>query len=114
MRSKKFAPTSANSTPRNTSTTLPIGIPADAPHPENALRFIDYLLRPAVIAGITDAVWYPNPNLPATALVKPEIRDDPAVYPPEDIRQRLYVDFPAPPAYERARTRAWTRLKSGR
>ena len=91
-----------------------LGIPADAPHPENALRFIDYLLRPAVIAGITDAVWYPNPNLPATALVKPEIRDDPAVYPPEDIRQRLYVDLPAPPAYERARTRAWTRLKSGR
>src|SRR6516225_2443524 len=91
-----------------------LGIPADAPHSENALRFIDYLLRPEVIAGITDAVWYPNPNLPATALVKPEIRDDPAVYPPEDIRQRLYVDFPAPPAYERARTRAWTRLKSGR
>jgi len=91
-----------------------LGIPADAPHPENALRFIDYLLRPAVIADITNAVWYPNPNLAATALVKPEIRDDPAVYPPEDIRRRFYVDLPAPPAYERARTRAWTRLKSGR
>ena len=91
-----------------------LGIPADAPHPENALRFIDYLLRTAVIADITDAVWYPNPNLPATALVKPEIRNDPAVYPPGDIRRRLYVDLPAPPAYERARTRAWTRLKSGR
>jgi putrescine transport system substrate-binding protein len=91
-----------------------LGIPADAPHPENALRFIDYLLRPAVIADITNAVWYPNPNLPATALVKPEIRDDSAVYPPDDIRRRLYVDLPAPAAYERARTRAWTRLKSGR
>jgi len=91
-----------------------LGIPADAPHPENALHFIDYLLRPAVIADITNAVWYPNPNLPATALVKPEIRDDPAVYPPDDIRRRLYVDLPAPAAYERARTRAWTRLKSGR
>ena len=91
-----------------------LGIPADAPHPENALRFIDYLLRPEVIADVTNAVWYPNPNLPATALVKPEIRNDPAVYPPEEIRRRLYVDLPAPPAYERARTRAWTRLKSGR
>jgi len=90
-----------------------LGVPADAPHPQNAQRFIDYLLRPPVIADITDAVWYPNPNLPATALVKPEIRDDPAVYPPEDIRRRLYVDLPAPSAYERARTRAWTRLKSG-
>jgi putrescine transport system substrate-binding protein len=91
-----------------------LGIPADAPHPENALRFIDYLLRPAVIADITNAVWYPNPNVPATEFVKPEIRNDPAVYPPEDIRRRLYVDVPAPAAHERARTRAWTRLKSGR
>jgi putrescine transport system substrate-binding protein len=91
-----------------------LGIPADAPHPENAMRFIDYLLRPAVIADSTNAVSYPNPNLPATALVKPEIRDDPAVYPPENVRRRFYVDLPAPPDYERARTRAWTRLKSGR
>jgi putrescine transport system substrate-binding protein len=91
-----------------------MGVPADAPHPENAVRFIDYLLRPAVIADVTDAVSYPNPNLPATALVKPEIRDDPAVYPPQDLRHWLYVDLPAPPDYERARTRAWTRLKSGR
>jgi putrescine transport system substrate-binding protein len=90
-----------------------LGIPADAPHSENALRFIDYLLRPAVIANITNAVWYPNPNLPATALVKPEIRNDPAVYPPEETRHRLYVDLPASSAYERARTRAWTHLKSG-
>jgi putrescine transport system substrate-binding protein len=91
-----------------------LGVPADAPHPENALRFIDYLLRPAVIADITDAVAYPNPNLPATVLVKPEIRDDAAVYPPEDVRDRFYVDLPASADYERARTRAWTRLKSGR
>ena len=91
-----------------------LGIPADAPHPENALRFIDYLLRPAVIADITDAVAYPNPNVPATALVKPEIRNDPAVYPPPDVRRRFYVDLPASPDFERARTRAWTRLKSGR
>jgi putrescine transport system substrate-binding protein len=91
-----------------------LGTPADAPHPENALRFIDYLLRPAVIAEVTNAVSYPNPNLPATALVKPEIRNDPAVYPPEDVRRRFYIDLPAPPDYERARTRAWTRLKSGR
>ncbi len=91
-----------------------LGIPADAPHPQNALRFIDYLLRPAVIADITNAVSYPNPNLAATALVEPAIRDDPAVYPPPDVRRRFYVDLPAAADYERARTRAWTRLKSGR
>jgi putrescine transport system substrate-binding protein len=91
-----------------------LAIPADAPHPENALRLIDYLLRPAVIADISNAVSYPNPNLAATSLVKPEIRNDPAVYPPEEVGRRLYVDLPAPADYERARTRAWNRLKSGR
>jgi putrescine transport system substrate-binding protein len=90
-----------------------LGIPADASHPQNALRFIDYLLRPEVIADISNAVTYPNPNIPGTALVKPAIRDDPAVYPPPEIRRRFFVDLPAPPDYERARTRAWTRLKSG-
>jgi len=91
-----------------------LGIPADAPHPDNALRFIDYVLRPAVIAEITNTVAYPNPNLLATALVKPAIRDDQAVYPGDDTRRRFYLDLPASPDYERARTRAWTRLKSGR
>ncbi len=90
-----------------------LGIPADAPHPQNALRFIDYLLRPEVIAEISDAVSYPNPNIPGTALVEPAIRDDPAVYPPPELRRRFFVDLPAPADYERARTRAWTRLKSG-
>jgi putrescine transport system substrate-binding protein len=90
-----------------------LGIPADAPHPQNALRFIDYILRPTVIADISDAVSYPNPNIPGTALVNPAIRDDPAVYPPADVRRRFFVDLPAPADYERARTRAWTRLKSG-
>jgi putrescine transport system substrate-binding protein len=90
-----------------------LGIPADAPHPDNAHAFIDYILRPEVIAAITDAVSYPNPNVAATPFVQPEIRDDPGIYPPEAVRRLLYIDLPAPRAYERARTRAWSRMKSG-
>jgi putrescine transport system substrate-binding protein len=90
-----------------------LGIPADAPHPDNAHAFIDYILRPEVIAAISDAVSYPNPNVAATPLVQPEIRDDPGIYPPEAVRRLLYIDLPAPRAYERARTRAWSRMKSG-
>ena len=88
-------------------------MPADAPARENTLPLIDYL-RPVLIARITDAVTSPNANLSPTALVKPEIHDDPAVYPPENVRRRCYVDIPASPDYERAPTRLWTRLKSGR
>ena len=90
-----------------------LGIPKDAPHPGNALRFIDYILRPPVIAAISDAVSYPNPNAAATALVKPDIRDDPGIYPPDAVRKLFYVDLPAPRDYERARTRAWNRVKAG-
>lgn len=90
-----------------------LGIPKDAPHPDNALKFIDYILRPDVIAAISDAVSYPNPNLAATALVKPEIRDDPGIYPPAETRRLFYVDLPAPRDYERARTLAWNRVKAG-
>ena len=90
-----------------------LGIPTDAPHPENALRFIDYILRPKVIADITNAVSYPNPNLAATEYVKPAIREDPGIYPPEAVRRLLYLPEVAPRAYERLRTRLWTRCKSG-
>ncbi|MBV9824267.1 MAG: polyamine ABC transporter substrate-binding protein [Alphaproteobacteria bacterium] len=90
-----------------------LGIPVDAPHPDGALRFIDYMLRPEVIAAVSNAVSYPNPNLAATALVDPSIRDDPGVYPPDSVRRVLYIDLPAPRPYERARTRVWNRVKSG-
>jgi putrescine transport system substrate-binding protein len=90
-----------------------LGIPKDAPHPDNALEFIDYILRPEVIAAISDAVSYPNPNLAATPLVKAEIRDDPGIYPPPEVRKLFYIDLPAPRDYERARTRAWNRVKAG-
>lgn len=90
-----------------------LAIPRDAPHPDNAHQFINYILRPEVIAEITNTVSYPNPNLAATALVDPEIRGDPGVYPPPEVMQRLYLDEPAPRAYERLRTRVWNRVKSG-
>ncbi|MGE0258406.1 MAG: extracellular solute-binding protein [Alphaproteobacteria bacterium] len=90
-----------------------LAIPRDAPHPDNAHQFIDYILRPDVIAGITNTVFYPNPNTAATALVDPAIRDDPGIYPPPPVMQHLYIEEPAPRAYERARTRVWNRVKSG-
>jgi putrescine transport system substrate-binding protein len=90
-----------------------LAIPKDAPHPENAYRFIDFILHPRVIAAITDAVSYPNPNRAATPFVLPAIRNDPGIYPPTAVRRLFYMDTPAPRAYERARTRTWNRVKTG-
>jgi putrescine transport system substrate-binding protein len=46
-------------------------------------------------------------------MVDDELRDDPNVYPTDEVRARLFFDQPAPQSFERERTRAWTRVKSG-
>ncbi len=89
-----------------------MAIPKDAPHPGNALAFIDYVLRPETAAAISNAVAYANPNLKATSLVDAKLRNDPGIYPPASVRARLFFDKPATPDFERARTRAWTRVKT--
>ena len=90
-----------------------IAIPKDAPHPNNAHAFINYLMEPTVIAGITDYVAYANANKDATALVDPEIANDPGVYPPADVQARLVDPKSLPEAVQRQRVRAWTAIKSG-
>jgi putrescine transport system substrate-binding protein len=90
-----------------------LAIPADAPHPEDALKFIDYILRPEVAAAITNHVYYANPNTAATPLVAEEVRNDPGIYPPEEVRAKLYVTKPHSSRFDRKLTRAWTAVKTG-
>ena len=90
-----------------------MAIPKDAPHAENALKFIDFILRPEIIAAISNTVAYANPNTLATDLVDEEIRNDPNIYPSQEVRARLFFDKPVTPQYERQRTRAWTKVKTG-
>lgn len=91
-----------------------MAIPADAPHPKNAHAFINFILRPDIIAEITNETWFANAVPTALPLVSPVLKDDPAVYPPPEMRAKLFLPPPPPsPEYERARTRAWARLRSG-
>ena len=87
-------------------------IPADAPHPQNALRFLNYILEPRVIAAITNDIHYGNDNLASDPYVDPRILDDPAVYPTPAEEARLYQSAEVGPALERLRTRTWTRIKT--
>jgi putrescine transport system substrate-binding protein len=88
-------------------------IPADAKHPGNAHAFLDYLMEPEVIAKISNRIGYANGNRDARPLLHARVRDDPAVYPPAELREKLYPDTPEDPAYIREASRAWTRIKSG-
>jgi putrescine transport system substrate-binding protein len=91
-----------------------MAIPADAPNPEAAQAFIDFLLRPEVMAGITSTVRYPNAVPASRQLIDPAVRDDPNVYPPTEVLARAFVPGTPPAAVERARNRLWSRFKAGR
>ena len=90
-----------------------MAIPIDAPHPNNALKFINFIIRPEIVSAITNTVGYANAVIPARALVKPDILTDPVIYPPEAVRAKEFLVPPASPQYERARTRAWIKVKTG-
>jgi putrescine transport system substrate-binding protein len=88
-------------------------IPADAPHPGNAHLFLNFLLRPEVIAAVSNEVRYAAPNPKAMPLLLPEVRDDPAVYPTEEVKRHLYKGVLHSPKEERLRSRLWSRVKTG-
>jgi putrescine transport system substrate-binding protein len=88
-------------------------IPADAPHPGNAHLFLNYLLRPPVMAAISNETRYANANRHTEPYLWPEVRDDPAVYPGPTERDRLATGLIMSPKEERLRTRLWSRVKTG-
>jgi putrescine transport system substrate-binding protein len=88
-------------------------IPADAANVDNAHRFIDFLLRPDVIAKCTDYIGYANANKAATPLVDPSISGDPAIYPDAETLARLYTPRPQTPEQEELLNRIWTEIKTG-
>lgn len=91
-----------------------LAIPADAPHPDNAHRFIDFLLEPRVAAAITTATGFATANLPGRSLLPAAVRDDPVVFPPAAVMARLFPDPMKSDAYVRERLRMWTRFMTGR
>jgi putrescine transport system substrate-binding protein len=88
-------------------------IPRGAPHPEAAHRFINFILEPRTIAAITNDIHYGNDNLAARPFVDLALLEDPAIYPPPELRARLYVPAEVGLEFERLRTRTWTRIKTG-
>ncbi|MCC6715153.1 MAG: polyamine ABC transporter substrate-binding protein, partial [Gammaproteobacteria bacterium] len=90
-----------------------VAIPADAPHPNNAHLFLNYILRPEVVAEISNFVTYANANAAATQFVDDEIKNNPAIYPPPEVKAKLFPNPIHTAEYDRLLTRAWTRIKTG-
>ncbi|AZC34076.1 putrescine transport system substrate-binding protein [Pseudomonas sp. NFPP07] len=91
-----------------------LAIPKDAGNVKQAHAFINYLLKPEVIAQVSDSVGYANPNPKAGELMDQSVRKDEAVYPAQEIVDKLYVNSELPPKIQRLMTRSWTKVKSGK
>ena len=91
-----------------------VAIPKDAENVDAAYKFMNYLLKPEVMAAITNSVRFPNGNEKATALVDKDITSDPGIYPPADVQAKLYAIADLPAATQREMTRSWTKIKSGK
>jgi putrescine transport system substrate-binding protein len=89
-------------------------IPKDAPNPEAATRFIDFMLEPKVAAASSDLTGYANGNAAATPLMDKSITQNPLIYLSADNRARLYTITAATAEQVRERTRLWTAIKTGR
>ena len=90
-----------------------IFVTGETEHGDIAHQFVDYLMRPRVIAAVTNYTNYSNANIAANPFVLPEIIDNPILYPAENERPRFDVGIIFGPKQERLRTRSWSRVKTG-
>ncbi len=91
-----------------------MAIPKDAPHPELAHVFLDFLMRPDIAAAQANFLYFQVGNKAAEKLISPAILNDPAIFPPAELQKLLYVGSLAKPDFDRQRVRAWTKVKTNR
>jgi putrescine transport system substrate-binding protein len=90
-----------------------MAIPADAPHKEEAYEFINYMMRPEVIAKSSNYVFYANGNKASQEFLDKAVLDDPAVYPDQATMDKLFVNTSLDPKTQRIFTRTWTKIVTG-
>ena len=90
-----------------------MAIPVDAPNPEGAHAFLNFILDAENMAAASNYVYYANGNLASQPLLEEDVIGDPAIYPDEATLETLYTTTPYDARSQRFVTRMWTRIKSG-
>jgi putrescine transport system substrate-binding protein len=88
-----------------------LAIPKDAPHPESAYAFINFVMTPGVIGEITNFKGYANANAAAKPLAS--VTNNPAIYPTPEMLPKLTVQLADSDDQTRAITRVWEKFKTG-
>jgi len=91
-----------------------LAIPADAPNPDAAHAYINFLLKPQVMAGISNTTQYANAVPASWPMVDESIRTNPSVFPSAEAMAKMFSVHQVSQAAQRARTRLWTKVKTGR
>lgn len=91
-----------------------LSIPADAKHPENAHKLLNFLMRPEEISKVSNAIYYANGNAAALTHVVDEVKTDPDIYPPKEILHKLFPDTALNPKDRKQYNRIWTNFKTKR
>lgn len=90
-----------------------MAIPVDAPHPNNAHLWINYILRPEVDASLTNKVFYANPNKASLKFVDPAIAGNKAIFLSDEDQSKLAMPDAINNNIRRTVTRLYTRFKTG-
>lgn len=90
-----------------------MAIPKDAPQKRLAHTFINFLMRPDIIAEITNQTYAANAVQTSRPFIKNWIRKSHTIYPRPSVYKRLYLERIPPRAYERLRIRYWTIVRAG-
>jgi len=90
-----------------------MAIPIDAPHPDNAHKWINYIMRPEVHASLTNKVFYANPNKESRKFIKPEVANNPTVFPNDTEMKKMDLPEAVTNDVRRTMTRIYTAFKTG-
>jgi spermidine/putrescine transport system substrate-binding protein len=89
-----------------------LAIPKGAPHPENALKFINFILDAKTGKEIFETIKYPSPNAAATALMPASYKDNPVIFPPADVMAKCEYPRYLGADFTRLLDEAMTRLRA--
>jgi len=90
-----------------------MAIPVDAPNPEGAHTFLNFIMDAQNMAAASNYVYYANGNAASKEFLVEDVIGDTAIYPDEAALENLYTVTPWGPREQRDLTRLWTKIKSG-
>lgn len=88
-------------------------IPKEAPHKDNAYLFLNFMMRPEIAKEVALATHFMTTNLPARQLLPENIRNNPTVYPPQEVMRKGQFQTDVGDETSALLEKYWEELKMG-